>query len=149
MTWIYMKEILVVDAFPIDFCNKFDILNRDFCIKKYDASLWCFIFKLDGLVFCSSCSKSLWAALQYQSRWKIYHQWTITGLMKVLEGKGIYVSSQSNPWKYLQRVVCILYPWHSLLYIWRYICDIWLYWQGLSKESKFLHLPCYLFYIYI
>ena len=27
--------------------------------------------------------------------------------------------------------------------------DIWLYWQGLSKESKFLHLPCYLFYIYI
>ena len=27
--------------------------------------------------------------------------------------------------------------------------EIWLYWQGLSKESKFLDLPCYLFYIYI
>ena len=36
--------------------------------------------------------------------------------MKVLEGKGIYISSQSDPWKHLHRMVRILYSWHSLLF---------------------------------
>ena len=36
--------------------------------------------------------------------------------MQVLEGKSIYISSQSDPWKYLHRIVHILYPWHSLLF---------------------------------
>ena len=33
--------------------------------------------------------------------------------MKVLEGKDIYISSQSDPWKYLHRMVGIMYTWHS------------------------------------
>ena len=46
-----MKEVVAVSAFPIDFCGKFLILNRGFCTKKCDASLWYFILKLDGIVF--------------------------------------------------------------------------------------------------
>ena len=51
MLWIYIEEDLAVSAFPVDFCNTFVILNKDFCIKKYDASFWYFLFKLDGIVF--------------------------------------------------------------------------------------------------
>ena len=44
-----MKEVLaVIVAFPKDLCNKF---FRDFCIKKCDASLQYFIYKLDGNKF--------------------------------------------------------------------------------------------------
>ena len=32
-----MKEVLAVNIFPVDFCDKFVILNRDFCIKKCDG----------------------------------------------------------------------------------------------------------------
>ena len=51
MFWIYMEEVLGVSAFPLDFFNTFFILSKDFYIKKYDASLWYFIFNLDGIVF--------------------------------------------------------------------------------------------------
>ena len=57
MIRIYMKEVLAVGTFPIDFCNRFVISNKDFFIKKCDASLWYFTFKLDGIVFLFKLNK--------------------------------------------------------------------------------------------
>ena len=36
--------------FVVDFCNKFVILNKDFCVEKCDATTQYFVFKLDGYV---------------------------------------------------------------------------------------------------
>ena len=51
MSWIYMKEVLTVSAFPIEFCNKFVIFTTDLSIKKCDACLRYFSSKLDVIVF--------------------------------------------------------------------------------------------------
>ena len=42
-----MKEVLTVSGFPKDFCINLVILNRYFCVKKCDASLLYFVFKID------------------------------------------------------------------------------------------------------
>ena len=51
MFWIYMKEVLAVSAFPVDFGKNVFILSKDFRVKKCDTGLRYVVFRFDGIVF--------------------------------------------------------------------------------------------------
>ena len=72
MLRIYMKEVLAVSTFPVDFCDKFVVLNRDFCIKKCGASLWYFILKLYRIVFLIQAIQTVYELLFITSPYEKY-----------------------------------------------------------------------------